>query len=105
MTFIQPSKNSGVLNLILGFLAVTVVAGIFGMVALYNATVNLNHNIAQAKTELDAIGAESTTLSNQVIAATGSGNALKDIVAQDGLVQDERPQYFRTDQQWPLASQ
>ena len=105
MTFIKPNKNDGVMNLLIGVLSVAVVAGVFGMVALYNLTVNLNHNIAQAKTELDAIGAANTKLSNQVIATLGSGSGLTAVVAADGLVEDQKPQYFRTDPQWPIASQ
>lgn len=93
------------MNLILGVLAIAVTAGVFGMVALYNTTVNLNHNITEAKAELDAIGAENTTLSNRVFAALGSGDALANAMAADGLVQDQKPQYFRVDPQWHLASQ
>jgi len=85
---------------------VAVVAGVFGMVGLYNETVNLNHNIAAAKAELDTIGAQNTTLSNQVIATLGSGNALTAAIAANGLVADQKPQYFQqTDPSWPIASQ
>lgn len=94
------------MHLILGVLVVAVVAGVFGMVALYNSTVNLNHNITEAKTELNTIGTENTNLQNQVIADLGSGTALASIVSADGLVQDQNPQYFQNSPaQWPLASQ
>ena len=113
MTFIQPNKkfkfNASIANLILGVLVVGVVAGVFGMVALYNATVNLSHNIAAAKTELDSIGAQNTTLNNEILAAT-TGAQFTDLAAADGLVAVSNPQYFQENQnpqtkQWQLASQ
>lgn len=109
MTFIQPKKNTGFWNLVLALLGVAVVAGIFGMVALYNATVNLNHNIASAKAELDAIGAKSTALNNRIV-ATLNGNGLTTIANHDGLVLEAKPQYFtltqsNTSNKWAIASQ
>lgn len=110
MTFIQPNKpGSGLINLILGVLVVAVVLGVFGMIALYNSTVNLSHNIAAAKAELDAIGTENTKLNDQVLSLT-TGSSFTNLAAADGLVQDKNPQYFTENQKpqtqsWPLASQ
>ena len=89
-------------GIIAGFLVVIAI-GVLGMVVLYNATVNLSHNIAEAKTELDAIGGLTTKLNNQVLAATGAGD-LAALASNDGLIEDEKPQYFRVNQSWPIAS-
>ncbi len=109
MTFIQPKKNSGLWNLMLTGLGVVVVMCIFGMVALYNATVNLNHNIASVKAELDAVDAKSTALNNQII-ATLNGQGLSSLASRDGLVLESKPQYFpitqsNTSDKWGIASQ
>jgi len=93
------------LNVILVLLCVAVAAGAFGMVALYNQTVNLNQNITAAKAQLNTIGSENTTLSNQVMATLGASDNVQNIVSQDGLIVDNNPQYLQTNQQWPIASQ
>ena len=77
------------------------------MVALYNATVNLDHNIAEIKSELDVVGAKNTDLNNTVV-ATLSGGGIAAIAAKNGLVPESKPTYFHssqtTDQKWPIAS-
>lgn len=107
MTFIQPNKRGGIVNTILALLSVGLVAVIFGMVGLYNATVNLNHSIANAKAKLDTVGAENTGLSNTIVATLG-GDKVAAIVAQEGLVTESKPKYFQVsqtdDQKWPIAS-
>ena len=91
------------MNGIIVIFLVAIAAGVFGMVALYNATVNLTHNVADAKAQLDAIGAMTTSLNNQALAAT-SGGDLTALAAKDGLVADQKPQYFPVHQSWPIAS-
>jgi hypothetical protein len=103
MTYLQPNKNSSLINRILAGFAVALIIGVFGMVALYNATVNLSHNITKAKTELDAIGAASTQLNNSVVQAL-SAAGLSATAARDGLVVDNSPEYFPVQQSWPIAS-
>ena len=107
MTFIQPNKNSSILNTILAVIAIGLVAATFGMVALYNATVNLSHTIAEVKVELDAVGAKNIDLNNTVV-ATLSGSEIAAIVAKNGLVPESKPTYFHlsqtTDPKWPIAS-
>ncbi|HVO28935.1 MAG TPA: hypothetical protein VMT81_03065 [Candidatus Paceibacterota bacterium] len=102
MTYIHPDHRSHLMNWILAGLILTSLVGVFWLVALYNNIVDLNHNIAAAKTELDSVGAQATALNNQVVAAMGDV-ASGDLAAQDGLVQDNHPQYFN--QSWPIASQ
>jgi hypothetical protein len=102
MTFIQPNQQKDLLNRIIAGLAIFTVLGVFWLVMLYNNIVDLNHNIAAAKSQLDAIGAENTTLNAETVAAlkvVQSG----DLAAADGLVADNHPQYFT--QSWPIASQ
>lgn len=107
MTFIQPNKHSSFLNVVLGVLAVALVAGVLGMVALYNSTVNLSHNIAEAKQQLDAVGAATTELNNKVVATLG-GAELAKLTAEINLVAESKPQYFpiaqTVGQKWPIAS-
>lgn len=94
---------------ILALFGIALAAEIFGIVALYNTTVNLSHNIADAKTQLDAVGAQNTALSNTIVAALGSDELAK-IAAADGLVAESHPQYFplaqanQTNAKWPIAS-
>jgi hypothetical protein len=116
MTYIHPDhRQLQILNLVIAGLIFTSLVGVFSLVALYNNIVNLNHNIAAAKSELDTVGANNTALNHQVTAAMG--NLISDNLAMaDGLVQDNHPQYFQlsTNQQpvsrnqsteWPIASQ
>lgn len=104
MTFLQPNKNKSIINRILAGLAVALVASVFGMIALYSQTVNLNHNIEAAKAALDAVGTQSTQFNNQVIKAL-SGNGLVAAATQGGLVADNNPEYFPVHGPWPIASQ
>ena len=105
MTYIHPDRHQkNILNFILAGLILGSLVGIFSLLALYNNIVNLNHGIAAAKTELDAIGVQSSALNNEAVAALQniqSGN----LAAQDGLVQDNHPQYASINQSWPIASQ
>jgi len=103
MTFIQPNKNRSFWNGILVVFAIAVVFGTVGMVALYNMTVNLSHNIADAKAKMDAVGAQSTDLNNKIMDTLG-GIGIARLVAENGLVIESKPQYFQINQKWPIAS-
>ncbi|MDP2598817.1 MAG: hypothetical protein Q8P49_03240 [Candidatus Liptonbacteria bacterium] len=107
MTFIQPNKKNSFLNGILIFLGLVAAAEVFGVVMLYNATVNMTHDIAEAKLELDAVGAANVDLNNRVM-GTLSGAELLKLAAERGLVPDSKPQYFSlsqsANQKWPIAS-
>lgn len=103
MTYIQPNKNNSLWNGIIAILGLAVFGGIFFLVALYNGTVNLSHNIAVAKTELDVVSAQNTVLNNTVIATLGSNQATAN-AQTNNLVEDKNPQYFPIEQKW-LASQ
>jgi hypothetical protein len=103
MTFIQPHKAKGLLNGITILLGGMLVFAIFTMVALYNATVNVAHGIAEAKKKLDAIGAQNIELNHRIVAAL-DGASVATMMTGDGLVKESNPQYFSVDQKWPIAS-
>jgi cell division protein FtsL len=104
MTFIQPNKPKSFINTVLVFLAIATLAGTFWLVAAYNQTVNLSHNIASMKAEVDSIGAENTAESNQIVAML-SADQVATLAANDGLVQENKPQYVTiNNEQWPIVS-
>jgi len=102
MTYIHPDHHKSILNLVLAGLVFSSLVGIVWTVALYNNVVNLNHAIAAEKAQLDSIGANNTAINNRVVAALGNIQSA-DLAAQNGLVQDNHPQYFSPS--WPIASQ
>ena len=104
MTFIQPTKHLNILNAVIVLLVVALLGGTFWLVIAYNKTVDLSHDIISIKAQLESVGAQNTTLNNQVLATLGGAN-FTSLATADGLVQDKNPQYFTVDQQWPIASQ
>ena len=104
MTFIQPSKNKNILNLVLFGMGAALLVGTFWVIVAYNQTVSMAHDISKMKSELDTLGAKSTAINNQLIGSLGS-DAIASAAAKSGLVEDKKPQYFEIDQQWPIASQ
>jgi len=104
MTFIQPTKHFNSLNLVIAMLVIALLGGTFWLVIAYNKTVDLSHDIVSAKAKLESTGAQNTALNNQVLATLGGAN-FQTLAASDGLVQDKNPQYFTSDQSWPIASQ
>jgi cell division protein FtsB len=92
MTFIQPNKTSVAFRIFLVLVVAGLTVGTFWLIALYNQTVNLNHEIAAAKAELDSIGTENTALNNQIVTTLGNTSQLTAIATSDGLVA-VKPQY------------
>ena len=104
MTFIQPNKPKSLITMILGVLVITILAGTFWLVVAYNQIVNVSHNISAMKAQLDTIGAENTAASNQLVATLSAGQAAA-IASQDGLVQENKPQYITVNNNsWPIVS-
>lgn len=93
MTFIQPNKKSILFRFFLVLIVVGLIGGTFWLITLYNQTVNLNHEIAAVKAELDSIGAGNTALNNQIVTTLGNADQLTAIMAQGGLVV-AKPQYM-----------
>lgn len=103
MTFIQPKKYFNIQNALIAMLVVLVFGATVFVIVEYNKTVDLNHNILAAKTEIDSVGAENTELSNSVIATLGGGR-IDALAAADGLIAENKPQYSSINPQWPIAS-
>src|SRR5271154_788128 len=93
MTFIHNAKQKSFLTRLIVLLMVALFTGTVGLIFLYNKTVDLDHEISQTKTQLEAVGASSTQLNAQVVAIIGSG-ALTSVANEDGLVIDNQPQYY-----------
>ena len=104
MTFIQPKRHFNIQNITIAILVVLVLVGTFWVILGYNKTVDLSHNIVSLKAQLNAVGAQSTALNNGIVATLGGGQ-ISALAAADNLVQENKPQYFSINQQWPIASQ
>ena len=88
MTFIQPTKHLNILNAVIVLLVVALLGGTFWLVIAYNKTVDLSHDIISIKAQLESVGAQNTTLNNQVLATLGGAN-FTSLATADGLVQDK----------------
>lgn len=97
MTFIQPNKQNILFSLFLVLIVVGLIGGTFELITLYNQTVSLNYEISTAKAELNSIGAENTTLNNQIITTLGNSSQLAALATADGLV-IAQPQYMSVTQ-------
>ncbi len=102
MTYLQPNQQGSIVNRILAGLVAACVIGVFAMVWLDNATVNLGHNLASVRAQADAIGAQSTAFNNTIVQSLSAAE-LSTAVANDGLVADNYPEYFPAPQ-WQVAS-
>ncbi|HUZ92403.1 MAG TPA: hypothetical protein VNG29_00185 [Candidatus Paceibacterota bacterium] len=92
------------MNKILALLVILFVAGVFWLVALYNASVNLDHGIADMKTELQSVQAQNAALQQRMFGVTSSDN-LQHLAARDNLIEDNNPEYFEIHSQWSYASE
>ena len=92
------------MNAVIVLLVCALLGGTLWLVVAYNKTVDLSHDIASAKSKLGTIGAENTSLNNNILATLGGSNFTA-LASANGLVTDKNPQYFPINQQWPLASQ
>jgi hypothetical protein len=104
MTFIQPTKHTNLLNVIIVLLVVALLGGTFWLVIAYNKTVDFSQDITSLKAQTNSIGAQNTLLNNQILATLGDVDSSA-LATADNLVNDKNPQYFTIDQQWPIASQ
>ena len=86
MTFIQPNKNNNAFRIMMTLVVAVLIGGTFWLVALYNQTVRLSQAIAAARVQLNTIGAENTTMNNQIITTLGNTTQLSAIATSDGLV-------------------
>ncbi len=109
MTFIQPNKNSGILNKILAVLVICSVFSGAALVVLYNRIVNFDHGLDKAKAELASLQSQNADAKDKIFELLDTDKdsaALKDY----GLVEDKNPQYLEisskdeNSQQWSYAS-
>jgi cell division protein FtsB len=92
MTFIKPESKSRWFGVFMTFMVVALLCGTSYLITIYNQTVRLSQEVAAARTALNTIGAENTTLNNQIITTLGNVNQLSAIATSDGLV-IAHPQY------------
>jgi len=103
MTFIQPNKNSGVLNKILAVLIVCSILGGVSLVILYNRIVNFNHGLSEAKAEFSSLQSQTADTKDKIfklLDADRDSAAFKD----HGLIEDKNPQYLEVNSKWSYAS-
>lgn len=78
-------------------LVVAILGGTFWLVVAYNKTVDLSQDIVSIKSQINTIGANTTSLNNNIISTLGETN-FQSIALQDGLVEDKNPQYYQIDE-------
>ncbi len=108
MTFIQPNKNSSILNKILAVLIICLILGGTSLVVLYNRVVNFKHSFEDAKTTFSELQSQNADIKDKIFKLL---DVNKDSLALKGhgLVEDKTPQYLEVStksesQQWLYAS-
>jgi cell division protein FtsB len=104
MTYIQPNKNSIIVNIILTLSGVTFAFGALWLVVLYNSVLNLNHGLAEMKTEYQALEAQSAELKESFF-NLASPEKFKALASERQLIQDKKPEYLEIGTKWSYASQ
>src|SRR3989344_1139582 len=97
MTIIQPNKHKDIkkLSISLGILLVSMLSL---WVFVYLETVNLNHNIVNAKSRLESIKVENADLKDKYYGLVDADN-LEKLAIERGLVKDKNPQWAFESQQ------
>ena len=96
MTIIQPNKHQDIKRLAVSLGAVLVVLVLMWMF-VYMQTVNLRHDLANAKNHLEEIKVVNAELKDAYYNLVDADN-LERLAAERGLVKDKNPQ-------WAFASQ
>jgi cell division protein FtsL len=103
MTFIQPNKSRGILNLIFAALAVCLIVVGAAIIILYNRLVNLNHGIDGLRVEFLTLQSQNADIKDKVFESLNAANN-PEILAKYGLTQDKNPEYVQINSQWSYAS-
>ncbi len=103
MTIIQPDRQSVLLNRLLFALVALIIVSALSLVWLYVRLVNINHNLASARTDLVQVETQSAELKEKIFGLL-SGDKLQALAQAKGLVQDKDPQYLQASPSWSLAS-
>ena len=88
---------------ILILLLIIVGVGALRLIVVYNRVVNLEHGIAQMKAGLTKLETENAELKEKVFTLFTTQN-IDAFAAERGLVQEKKPRYFTTSDQWVFAS-
>ena len=91
MTIIQPNKHRDIKRLSVS-LGVLLVGALSMLVFVYIETVNLNHNITDAKNRLESIKVDNADLKDEYYGLVDADN-LEELAAERGLVKDKNPQW------------
>lgn len=106
MTIIQPNKNSKLQNFFIGFLTVILAGFIWWGLIVYNAVVDVNHNIKLAEEDIKRAELQNADLKNQIFTFL-TPTELELLAKKSGLVKDKGPQYLEAGKEvsWAFASQ
>lgn len=104
MTFIQPNKNSNILNKILILFAVCLIFGGMALVALYNRVVNFEHGSGKMKAEFSALQSQNAEIKDKILKLLGAGGN-QATLNNYNLIEDKKPQYLEINSKWSYASE
>lgn len=106
MTFIKPKNNSNLINITLILMIALVFGGAWGVIALNNKIVDLNHSVSIIKNNLVKLEAENTESRVKILSLLDKLSAQNLVAVENGfLIQEKSPQYFKIDKKWLFASQ
>lgn len=103
MTSIQPNKEKTLSVKIIALLGVTLLFGVIFLIALYNQTVNLEHEIKAARDEVQNIQAENAEYKDKIFNLLSAKN-IESIAAERQLVKEKEPEYIQA-HRWAVVSQ
>lgn len=103
MTFIQPNKNSNLINTVLFLLAFLLVGAALSLIILYNRFVNFEHGVSEIRLQLKQIQAQSVEAENKIFSLIDLSKSENLFLGK--LVPEKNPAYFEVDQKWFYASQ
>lgn len=103
MTIIQPGNNKKGLTFTVMFLVIILGLFIGGDVFMYNAIVDLNHNINLAGDKINKMEVTNAELKNKMYGLLDP-RLLENLATANGLVKDKGPQYFQVSLNAPWVS-
>ncbi|MFH1246637.1 MAG: hypothetical protein V1489_02600 [Candidatus Liptonbacteria bacterium] len=104
MTILQPERPWTLTSYLLGGLIVVMACTSFWLITMYVRVVDLEHDMAQAKVDIQTREAENATLRDKMYALFGADN-MRALSESRQLITDRNPQYVKIDREWSLASQ
>lgn len=95
MTVIQPEGHKRSSRIMNSFLAMTLAMVLGWGILIYNAMVNLNHNIRLLEVKIQKTEAVNAELKNKLYAFLNP-SSLEAVARKRGLVKEKGPHYFET---------